>query len=171
MAKVTVSFSRRCQPSPVPDRGATPRRWTAAAAAGYPILMRNGCLVPLRSLRRWFVHAVALALLLPALIGLLPQPAISASAALERDVLMSVCGQDAPQQQDEGSGHPSGHDHCVLCASHGQASSPSLASATPAFMPVPLRGGIAVSVRPGAIAPPLQALLDASPPRGPPPLV
>lgn len=121
-------------------------------------------------MRRWLVHAVALALLLPAIAGLLPQPALSASAALERDLLVSVCGRDMPQQQDEGSRHPSGHDHCVLCSAHGTDCSPSLAAAAPAFMSVPPRTGIPSAVRAGVIAPPLQALLDASPPRGPPAL-
>lgn len=132
--------------------------------------MHKGGLATFRNMHRWFVHAVMLALLLPALIGLLPQPAVSASAALERDLLVSVCGRDTPQQQDEGSRHPAGHDHCVLCSSHGTACSPSLAGAEPAFTPVPPQAGAPSRVRDGAIAPPLQALLDASPPRGPPPL-
>ena len=119
-------------------------------------------------MRRWFVHAVALALLLPAIIGLFPQPALSASAALERDLLVSVCGRDIPQQQDEGSRHSAGHEHCVLCSAHDPACGPSLAEAAPAFLPVPPQPRVPSRVRDGAIAPPLQALLDASPPRGPP---
>jgi len=120
-------------------------------------------------MRRWFVHAVALAMLLPALVGLLPQPALSASAALDRDLLISVCGQDMPQLPDGGQ-HQSGHDHCLLCGNHCPSCSPSLASAGPAFTVVPRHAGRPQVAAARAIAPPLQALLDASPPRGPPTL-
>ena len=118
-------------------------------------------------MRRWFAHAVVLALVLPALIGLLPQPALSASAALERDLIISVCGQDAPQQDQNGQ-HQAVHDHCVLCGNHCTSCTPSLVGATPAFAAVPRRSGVPQAATAQAIAPPLQALLDASPPRGPP---
>jgi len=117
-------------------------------------------------MRRWFAHAVALALLLPILIGLLPQPALSAAAALERDVMLSVCGSDQPQQP--GGEHHATHDHCVLCGNHGPNFTPTLASAAPAFTAVPRRSVAPAAATEQALAPPLQALLDASPPRGPP---
>lgn len=117
-------------------------------------------------MRRWLAHAVALALVLPVLIGLLPQPALSAAAALERDLLFSVCGQDGPQQGS--SGHQSTHDHCVLCSNHCPSCSPSLASAAPAFTAVPRHSALSEAAAAAAIPPPLQALIDASPPRGPP---
>ena len=120
-------------------------------------------------MRRWFAHAVMLAFVLPALIGVLPQPALSASAALERDLLMSVCGQDMPQQ-DQGGQHQTSHDHCVLCGNHCPSCSPTLAGATPAFAAVPRHAAIPEPAAVTAVAPPLQALLDASPPRGPPTL-
>lgn len=119
-----------------------------------------------RPMRRWLAHAVALALVLPVLVGLLPQPALSAASALERDLLLSVCGQDLPHQG--GGEHQSTHDHCVLCGSHGSTCSPSLASAAPAFSAAPRRSDLSEVTATAAIAPPLQALLDASPPRGPP---
>jgi hypothetical protein len=106
---------------------------------------------------------VALALLLPALIGLLPQPALSAASAFERDLLLSVCGEDAPQ-------HQSTHDHCVLCGSQCSGFSPSLAKAEPAFTAAPRRSLEPAVTVAATLAPPLQALLDASPPRGPPTL-
>ena len=132
--------------------------------------MRKGILASLRNMRRWVIQAVALAFVLPALIGLLPEPALSAAAALDRDIMASVCGQQMPQHQD-GSPLHAGHEHCVLCASHGAASSPSLADAAPAFAPAPRRAGVIAAATPRSMAPPLQALLDASPPRGPPPAV
>jgi hypothetical protein len=119
-------------------------------------------------LRRWLAQAVALALLLPALIGLLPQPALSAASAFERDLMLSVCGEDASQQG--GGHHPSTHEHCVLCASHCSSLSPSLANAAPAFTAAPRRSAEPMVTAAPALAPPLQALLDASPPRGPPTL-
>jgi len=128
--------------------------------------MRGGIVTRLRALRRWFAQAVALALLLPALIGLLPQPALSAASALERDLLLSVCGQDLPQPG--GGQHQTSHDHCVLCGNHCPGCSPSLATAAPAFTAVPRRSATPEASAADAIAPPLQALLDASPPRGPP---
>ena len=118
-------------------------------------------------MRRWFVQAVALALVLPALAGLLPQPALSAAAALDRDLMLSVCGQQVPGKTDGGQQHQ-GHDHCVLCSSHCPNCSPSLDSAGPAFAARPHLAGIPLSATAQAIAPPLLALLDASPPRGPP---
>lgn len=115
-------------------------------------------------MRRWFAQAVALALLLPVLSGLLPQPALSAAAALERDIMLSVCGGDQPQ----GDEHRATHDHCVLCGNQGPTCTPSLATAAPAFALVPRRSLRPVAAAAEALAPPLQALIDASPPRGPP---
>jgi hypothetical protein len=119
-------------------------------------------------LRRWLAQAVALALLLPALIGLLPQPALSAASAFERDLLLSVCGENAPQQG--GGHHQSSHDHCVLCGSNCSSLSPSLANAEPAFTAAPRRSDEPTVTVAATLAPPLQARLDASPPRGPPTL-
>ena len=129
--------------------------------------MRKGVLASLRNMRRWFAQAVVLALVLPALVGLLPQPALSATAALDRDLLLSVCGQNLPQPGQDGQ-HQSTHDHCVLCGNHCPSCSPSLASGSPAFTPVPRHSGRPEPATAEAIAAPLQALLDASPPRGPP---
>jgi hypothetical protein len=130
--------------------------------------MRNGVIARLRSMRRWLVQAVVLALLLPAVIGALPQPALSAAAALDRDLATSVCGSKLPQQQ--GGQHDQAHDHCVLCATHCAVASPSLASATAAFSATPRAAGVPRAETAEAMAPSLQALLDASPPRGPPAL-
>ena len=132
--------------------------------------MRKGIVTRLRGLRRWVIQAVALAFVLPALLGLLPQPALSASAALDRDLMMSVCGQDGPAQPDGGPQHQTTHDHCVLCGTNCPSCSPSLASPAPAFAVTPRHAPIPEPAAIAAIASPLQALLDASPPRGPPTL-
>lgn len=130
--------------------------------------MHGGIVTRLRGLRRWVAQAVALALLLPALIGLLPQPALSAASAFERDLLLSVCGEGAPQQG--GGQHQSTHDHCVLCSGHCSGVSPNLANVAPAFTAAPRRADEPAMTVAATLAPPLQALLDASPPRGPPTL-
>ncbi len=130
--------------------------------------MRGGLVTRLRGLRRWVAQAVALALLLPALIGLLPQPALSAASTFERDLLLSVCGENEPQQG--GGHHQSSHDHCVLCGSNCSSLSPSLANAEPAFTAAPRRSDEPTVTVAATLAPPLQARLDASPPRGPPTL-
>lgn len=129
--------------------------------------MRTGLLARLRRLRRCLVQAVVLAFVLPALVGLLPQPALSAAAALDRDLLLSVCGQDMPQPQDGGR-QPAGHDHCVLCGTHCPSCSPSLAAGAPAFAVAPRRSACHAVPAAAAMALPLKALIDASPPRGPP---
>lgn len=129
--------------------------------------MRFGVITRLRKMRRCFAQAVALAFVLPALIGLLPQPALSATAALDRDLAISVCGRDLPQQQEGGHAH-AGHDHCVLCGNHCPSCSPSLASAAPAFAAAPRGSFLRATTAPDVIAAPLLALLDGSPPRGPP---
>lgn len=118
-------------------------------------------------MRRCIVQAVMLAFVLPALIGLLPQPALSATALLERDLMLSVCGQDMPKLPDGGQQH-AGHDHCVLCGTQCASCSPSLAGATPAYAPAPRRPSVPEAAVASIMAPPLQALLVASPPRGPP---
>lgn len=128
--------------------------------------MCKGLLARLRNTRRWFIHAVALGLMLPALIGLLPQPALSASAALDRDLQASVCGRDL--QQQGGGQHDQAHDHCMLCTGHCASRSPSLDKQTPAFAPAPRSSALARIEAAHHRPLPLQALLDASPPRGPP---
>lgn len=129
--------------------------------------MCKGALAGMRNMRRWFVHAVALALMLPAIIGLLPQQALSASAAFDRDFLVSVCGHDLPGQRTDGGQHQGGDDHCVLCAGHGFSCSPGIASVAPVSTAAP-PGSLPQPATASALAPPLQALLDARPPRGPP---
>ena len=118
-------------------------------------------------MRRWFAQAVVLAFMLPAVLGLLPQPALSASTALERDILISVCGQNGSGQQDRDR-HGASHEHCVLCGNPCPICSPSLTAATPAFGARPGLAGVPRAATADTVPAPLRALLDASPPRGPP---
>lgn len=133
-------------------------------------MMRRRVTGSLGTARRWLVHAVALVLVLPVLLSALPQPALSVAAALERDVMLSLCAGDGPQQGDHDGTHANGHDHCVLCGAACAATGPSLANATPAFSGPPRRSGAPSEEATGTLARPLEARLDASPPRGPPTL-
>jgi hypothetical protein len=131
--------------------------------------MHWGLLGSLRARRRVAVHAVVLALVLPLLLGLAPPRAVAGEAALARDIAASFCGSSVPGELPDGgtADHP-GHGACILCAScavpaastPGEAVAALLAPPRPAggFRPMPAAG----------IPPPLRALLDASPPRGPP---
>lgn len=119
-------------------------------------------------MRRWLVQAVVMAFVLPALVGLLPQPALSASAALDRDIMMSVCGQDLPGKPGGVPQHQATHDHCVLCGSHCSSCSPMLAAVAPAYGATPRHDRRPETAPSHSIASPLQALLYGSPPRGPP---
>ena len=130
--------------------------------------MRTGLLGTLRTLRRWFAHAVMLAFVLPAMVGLLPQPALSASATLDRDLMTSVCGQSLPGKAGGGEQHQAMHDHCVLCGNHCPSCSPALNASAPAFAALPHRRSLPQQPADRSFASPLQALLDAHPPRGPP---
>jgi hypothetical protein len=106
---------------------------------------------------------VLLAILVPVLLGLLPQPVSS----FERDLAVSVCGT---QTQPGAPGHQSGgHDHCILCSAGCTHSGPALAGPVPAFAPAaPEPCAFARITAQAGIPLPLRALLDASPPRGPP---
>ncbi|WP_421693219.1 hypothetical protein [Aestuariivirga sp.] len=123
----------------------------------------------MREKRRWFIHAVLFAFVLPVLLGLVPQQALSASAALDRDIQLSVCGKDGSQQGGGGS-HQSPHEHCILCSSGCPSCSPALGAAAPAFAAVPRPVAVPQPSQTLSLSPPLRALLDASPPRGPPSL-
>ena len=123
----------------------------------------------MREKRRWIIQAVVFALVLPALMALVPQQALSASASLDRDILLSVCGKDGPQQ-DGGGAHTSPHEHCILCSSSCPSCSPALGAVAAAFASIPRALTVPRRAQAQSLAPPLQALLDASPPRGPPTL-
>ena len=115
------------------------------------------------------IHAVVLALVLPLLLGLLPQLAGAGANSLDRDIAASVCGPSNPGGPAEGTAHRSGHGDCILCASGAAGGGAVPAGSIAAFCAVPRRVEALPALPPAGLPPPLRALLDASPPRGPPP--
>jgi len=118
--------------------------------------------------RRWVAQTVLLAFALPALLGLLPAPSISAAAALDRDLAASLCsnfGTGTPSGQEQ---HHPLHEDCILCVVCKAAAGHALATGGSAFPGLPHTVA--------AVPPPLTALarpdpsllLSGSPPRGPP---
>jgi hypothetical protein len=109
-----------------------------------------------------------LALVLPALLGLVPRPAISAAAALERDIALSVCGPfgtDDPAGQEQ---HPARHDACILCVACAAASGPAPGDAAAAFPVVPRTATSGPHPVAAGFRPLPSLLLFGNPPRGPP---
>lgn len=142
--------------------------WTVRGGGTSSTRMARGSLSAFRMHRRGIVQAVLFALLLPLLLGLAPQPSLSASAALERDLALSICSSssaDHPVGQEQ---HGGAHQHCILCASCAAAHAPLLAGGAAAFAPKPLAEGARPVPPQAGLAFPLRALLDARPPRGPP---
>lgn len=130
--------------------------------------MSRGWLQALRAKRRAIARAMAVVLLFPTLLALLPPLTVSAAAALERDLAQSVCGQPTPEQGGGAAQH-SDHDHCILAGASCPVCAPSSAGAVPAFDAVPILPVSVPAVR-RDILPPTRPLLlrSASPPRGPP---
>lgn len=106
--------------------------------------------------------------LFPLLLGLLPQPALSASATFERDLAWSICdpGTGVPGEHRE---HDQRHDaQCILCATGYPASAPALAADQTAIPPQRAAAqSSAPNVRPD-LRTVLRVLRDGSPTRGPP---
>lgn len=128
--------------------------------------MHRGLIAWLRSCRRSIAQTLVLALLVPLLLGLLPQPGLSAGQALARDIAASICD---PSGEQRGEHQPQGHhDSCILCTSGQCASTPSLAAASAAFTAFPQEAGPLPPAARIGIPALLEALIDGSPPRGPP---
>lgn len=119
--------------------------------------------------RRGIISWMIAALLLPVLLGLLPQPAVSAETALDRAIAESLCGGTGPvRQQDR---HGDEHQHCILFHAgtlHCLAGLPAGAGLT---VPHPQDERLSLTIlRKSAFA--HHALhRDGSPPTGPPRLV
>lgn len=122
----------------------------------------------LRLVRHWVARSLVAALLFPLLLGLLPQPALSAAAALERDLAWSIC--------DPGAGVPGEHRErdqrhdaqCILCATGCPVGAPALAAAQTS---APLHRAAAQSsvLQPSSDRRSiLRVLRDGNPTRGPP---
>lgn len=122
----------------------------------------------MRQRRGWLVHAVVLALLLPVFAGLLPAPALSATAALERDLAVSLCATANGERPDGQPRHSAQYDACILCALGATLNGPSPGDAAV----------LAIARTPSITLHPPQAstglqpshFLTGSPPRGPPAL-
>lgn len=132
--------------------------------------MRTGWLAVIARQRRVVVHLIALALLIPMLAGVLPQPVLSAAAALDRDVAMSTCTR--PDTVPAGDQHHAAslHDCCILCAVSSAASGPPLSDFVAAFVPAPRVAGFKPVAARREIIAWRDILPDGSPPRGPPAL-
>jgi hypothetical protein len=122
----------------------------------------------MRQHHRWIFQAVAIALVLPALLGLLPNSATSAASALERDIALSVCGSygkggpAGPQQ------HPAHPDACVLCSICAAAAGSAPVDAGAAFIALNRSSVVESLPRATQSRPASSWLLFGSPPRGPP---
>ena len=130
--------------------------------------MHRAWIISLRALRRSLAAAVAVALLLPALLTLLPQPALSASAALDRDLAHALCNPLGGPQDESAPVNHADHGHCILCGTSCPACSPTLTPAGAAFATRPAITAAATPREHVALVPLLLALIDTSPPRGPP---
>lgn len=130
--------------------------------------MRSGILQGLRLNRQWLARCLAAVLLLPLLLGLIPQAALSAEAALERDLAWSVCEHDAGTPTD-GKGHEQKHEtQCILCVTGCPICAPALAVDLPATSQFPSSLGGAAPHPEGERLTALRVLRDGSPTRGPP---
>ena len=132
--------------------------------------MHRGWLTRFEPHRRWLAQAVLLAFALPALLGLMPSPGLSAASALDRDLKASLCagfGSGVPGTDGEEQ-HLPPHENCILCAvcagalgpvlAKGGSAFPGLAESTDAYPPV-----LTAKLRPDHFL-----LRSGSPPRGPP---
>ena len=125
----------------------------------------------LKSLRRHrcvVIAWVAMSLMMPLVLGLLPQPALSAVQSLDRDIALSICSQLDGQQRDGGQHDQATHDCCILCSTNCPVCGPSLAKAMVAYDAIPAYWGTTFYDDFGDLLPPRLVLLDGSPPRGPP---
>jgi hypothetical protein len=128
--------------------------------------MARGLFISLNRKRRGIVSWMIAALILPVLIGLVPQPALSAAQALDRAIADSLCGTQAPaSQQDRHQDHI---QHCILCSSGTLCCTMALPAGGAAAAPHPDHSGRPL-LSEGSTLPSAFALhRDGSPPTGPP---
>jgi hypothetical protein len=122
--------------------------------------------ITLGRLRPWLVRWLVSVMLLPLLMGVLPQPGLSAAAALESDLAASRCANDAgtpsPVHQ-QGHGAP-----CVLCAAGCAVCAPALTDDRFAILPFRPAARDARSAEEQDGRNLFRLLRDGTPPRGPP---
>ena len=131
--------------------------------------MAQGLFSSLRRKRRGIISWVIAALVLPLLISLAPQPALSADAALDRAIAESLCGTTAPASQQ--GQHQDHTQHCILC--HSGTMCCTVALPAGGALAAPGRQASAESrLTLYAVHRPSVALRrDGSPPTGPPAFV
>lgn len=131
--------------------------------------MHRGWLSRLKLIRHVTARVMAVAMLLPALLSLLPQPALSAAALLQQDLARAICSETGTQSSVP-QGH-AGHEpnaSCILCGACASAGAGGL-SAAPGYVSVapPVRGsGLRLTAQ--LRRQHLPAPSGGSPPRGPP---
>lgn len=131
--------------------------------------MHRGWLSRLRFTRHVTAQLVAVAMLLPALLSLLPQPALSAAAQLEQDLARALCSESgthpaAPQDHARHEGSAS----CILCAACASAGGPGLSGAAGGVSLAPPDLGMGLRLAAQLPRQHLPAPSGGSPPRGPP---
>jgi hypothetical protein len=132
--------------------------------------MMKGLMTVLRRQQRAVSRVVVLAFLLPLLLGLLPQRALSAEEALLRDLATSLCPEDVAGLP---IGHQPGdqsdrHGQCVLCVAGTPHAGPLVPSCVSVIATT--EDGLFAVPRLDWTARPLRHHTppDDSPPRGPP---
>lgn len=129
--------------------------------------MRRGALRHFRHARPWLARWLALVMVLPLLIGVLPQPSLSAAAALDHDLLWSTCSETgAPVEERD---HTQRHDaQCILCAVGCPSCAPLLTADRPVpFLSTTTRRSETPAIEAGQKTV-LRVLREGSPTRGPP---
>ena len=117
-----------------------------------------------KNLRRTLVLAVVLALCAPALVTLLPTPALSAEQQLIADLGQSICSHSSSDEKNHGT-PATGHECCVLCiTTHHVFVSPNI-EATGQLQFVTYK---IYSIFPPSTQPNAPPDLRATAPRGPP---
>ena len=130
--------------------------------------MRTGWLQSLRAHRHGIVRWMVAAMVLPLVMALMPAPAISASAALDRDLGLSVCSSSGSGYPANGNLPGADHQHCIVCTVGCSVHASGL-DAQQASVPAPAAGHVsAIPAETGTGVPHLRAMLRGSPPRGPP---
>lgn len=130
--------------------------------------MGTGAIRNMRRQRSWLAHWLVAVLLLPLLIGILPQPALSVEASLAQDLALSVCSPFEDHQSDGERGHKPAHEqHCIVCS----AGCPLCAPALPVNQALSLPSTATnrtLEYDSRDVIPVYGVLWHGSPPRGPP---
>ena len=131
--------------------------------------MYRGWISRLKRIRHVTAQVVAVAMVLPALLSLLPQPALSAAALLEQDLARAICSETGPHSSAP-QGQP-GHERstsCILCGVCASAGGGGLSSGPESVSDASPVLGSGVRITAQLRLQHLPAPSGGSPPRGPP---